>query len=86
MATLQIDSRRETQENQGDMTKPNELYAYFTITGDFDPASITARVAVEPTDCWTKGDENPRNHMERKFSRWSLYSRLERTRPSGVAA
>jgi hypothetical protein len=37
-------------------------------------------VGVTPTECWLKGDVNPRTPLERKFSRWSLYSRLERTR------
>ena len=63
------------------MTRPNELYAYFTITGDFDPADITTRLGVQPTDSWAKGSLHPFNHMERKFSRWSLYSRLQRVRP-----
>jgi hypothetical protein len=62
------------------MTEPNEQYAYFTITGDFDPADISKLVGVMPTECWLKGDINPRTQYERKFSRWSLYSRLERTR------
>ena len=62
------------------MTKPNEQYAYFSITGSFDPADITARVGVEPTECWRQGDLNPRNRLGRKFSRWCLYSRLSRER------
>ncbi|HXB66738.1 MAG TPA: DUF4279 domain-containing protein [Candidatus Acidoferrales bacterium] len=62
------------------MTEPNEQYAYFTVTGDFDPADISQLVGVPPTECWLKGDVNPRTQIERKFSRWSLYSRLERTR------
>ena len=62
------------------MFRPNEQYAYFTITGEFDPALISARVGAVPTDSWNKGDLHPVNGMERKFSRWSLYSRLERTR------
>jgi hypothetical protein len=61
------------------MIRPNEQYAYFTITGEFDPAEITARVGVIPTDSWKKGDLHPINRLERKFSRWSLYSRLERS-------
>jgi hypothetical protein len=62
------------------MTELNEQYAYFTITGDFDPADISQMVGVTPTECWLKGDVNPRTQLERKFSRWSLYSRIERTR------
>ena len=63
------------------MTKDNEQYAYFTVTGDFDPASITARVHLEPTEQWVKGSRNERTCLERKFSRWSLESRLERSVP-----
>jgi hypothetical protein len=62
------------------MTKPNETYAYFTVTGDFDPTEISRLSGATPTECWLKGDINPRTRMERKFSRWSLYSRLEHTR------
>ena len=61
------------------MTETNEQYAYFTVTGDFDPADISQVVGVSPTECWLRGDVNPRTQLERKFSRWSLYSRLERT-------
>ncbi|HWQ52879.1 MAG TPA: DUF4279 domain-containing protein [Bryobacteraceae bacterium] len=60
------------------MTEANQQYAYFTVTGDFDPADISELVVVTPTECWLKGDVNPRTQYERKFSRWSLYSRLER--------
>ena len=62
-----------------EIMKENELYAYFTITGDFDPADITARVDVEPTESWRKGELHRGNQLERKFSRWSLHSRLDRT-------
>jgi hypothetical protein len=58
------------------MTKDNEQYAYFTLTGDFDPKIITDRLGVEPSESWRKGDRNERTHYERKFSRWSLHSRL----------
>jgi hypothetical protein len=58
----------------------NEQYAYFTVVNDFDPAEITARVGVQPTKCWRRGDVCPRTHRERRFSRWSLYSRLGRER------
>jgi hypothetical protein len=62
------------------MTEPNEQYAYFSITGDFDPDDISRLAGVAPTESWRKGDVNPRTQLERKFSRWSLYSRLDRTR------
>ena len=61
------------------MTEPNEQYAYFSITGDFDPAEISRVVGVAATESWRKGDVNPRTPLERKFSRWSLYSRLARS-------
>jgi hypothetical protein len=60
------------------MTEPNEHYAYFTLTGDFDPMDISKLVGVKPTESWHKGDVNPHTQIERKFSRWSLYSRLDR--------
>ena len=62
------------------MTESNEQYAYFTIAGDFDPADISREVGVAPTECWIKGSVNQRTQLERKFSRWSLCSRLEKTR------
>ena len=58
------------------MSEENKCYAYFTVVGSFDPESITNRVGVNPTDSWRVGDLNPRNSLERKFSRWSLRSRL----------
>ena len=60
------------------MSEPNQQYAYFTITGTFDPAEITAEVGMDTSKCWKVGELNPRNSLERKFSRWSLESRLSR--------
>lgn len=60
------------------MTDSNEQYAYFTVTGDFDPAEISRAVALQPTECWKKGAINPKTQLERQFSRWSLFSQLER--------
>jgi hypothetical protein len=62
------------------MSRPSEQYAYFTITDSFDPEEITHRTGVNPTDSWKKGDLHPKRGMERKFSRWSLCSRLEADR------
>jgi hypothetical protein len=62
------------------MADQNEQYAYSTIAGGFDPAEITARVGVTPTDCRRQGDPHPRTQQPNKFSRWSLYSRLGRDR------
>lgn len=59
------------------MTKDNEQYAYLTITGDFDPKVITERLDLQPSECWKKGDRNERTQREKKFSRWSLKSRLD---------
>ena len=61
------------------MAKDNEQYAYLTVVGDFDPATITAQLGLEPSKAWTKGERNERTHLERKSSRWSLNSRLERS-------
>jgi hypothetical protein len=63
------------------MTKDNEQYAYFSLAGDFDPSSITARIGIEPSESWMKGTRNERTHYERKFSRWSLDSRIARSEP-----
>jgi hypothetical protein len=63
------------------MSKPNEQYAYFTIVGDFDPEEITRVLTISPSDSWRKGDLHPRTRLERKFSRWSLKTRLPKTEP-----
>jgi len=59
------------------MTKDNEQYAYFTVSGDFDPAVITQQLGMQPSESWQKGDLNERTRYERKSSRWSLNSRLD---------
>jgi len=61
------------------MSELNEQYAYFTIVGDFDPEEITRAVRVRPSESWRKGELHPRTRLERKFSRWSLDSRLPKT-------
>ena len=66
------------------MTEPNEQYACFTIVGDFNPSEISNLTETTPTECWSRGEINPRTRLERKFSRWSIYSRLERTRELGA--
>jgi len=58
--------------------KDNEQYAYFAVADGFDPADITARVGVQPTDSWRRGDQCVQTLRERQFSRWSLHSRLDR--------
>jgi hypothetical protein len=61
------------------MTKPNGYKAYFTLAGDFDPIEITKSIGIEPSETWRKGDRNEQTHFERRFSRWSLNSRLSET-------
>jgi hypothetical protein len=60
------------------MVEENQQYAYFALEGGFDPADITARVGVQPTECWRRGEVCDSTRRERKASRWSLYSRLDR--------
>lgn len=62
------------------MSEPNECYAYFAIAGDFDPQEITSRAGIAPTKAWRRGEIAPRTNRERRFSRWSLFSRLPRDR------
>jgi len=61
------------------MSKVNELYAYFSVKGMFSPEEITTRLGIVPTITWALGDLNPHNQKTRSCSRWSLYSRLERS-------
>lgn len=60
------------------MVEDNQQYVYFALGGDFDPADITVRVGVQPTECWRRGDICGRTRRERRASRWSLHSRLDR--------
>ncbi len=61
------------------MQRQNEQTAYFSVTGNFDPAEITRNVGVEPTESWSRGDHN--RGMPREQSRWSLHSRLPLVQP-----
>jgi len=61
------------------MTKNNEQYAYLTVVGEFSPETITTQLALMPSKAWMKGDLNEKTQLERKFSRWSIHSRLERS-------
>jgi hypothetical protein len=61
------------------MSQPNESYAYFALTGDFDPEMVTRQTGFAPTDSWRKGELHPRTRRERKFDRWELASRLPRS-------
>lgn len=60
------------------MPDDNQHYAYFSVTGDFDPAALTTRLGLPPTESWRRGDACPRTRRERQFSRWKLASRLDR--------
>lgn len=60
------------------MADKNQQYAYLRILGSFDPAEITTRVGVVPTECWRQGDAHPRMQRARRFSKWALHSRLDR--------
>ena len=45
---------------------------YFALKGeDFKPAEITARLGIEPTTTWQKGDQGQYN-SQLKFSSWQL--------------
>jgi len=61
------------------VSEPNECYAYFGISGSFDPAEITNRVGIIPTRTAGEGESIPGSNARKKYSRWSLHSRLERT-------
>ena len=61
------------------MTKANKCYAYFHVAGSFDPAQITERVGINPTESSLEGSVIERTKMVRKCSRWGLRSRLETT-------
>ena len=62
------------------MSKPDTWYAYFGISGSFDPAEITRRIGVSPSyEIWL--GEPGRYAKAVKCSRWQLRSRLETTDP-----
>jgi len=59
------------------MSKPNQAYAYFSLSAfDEEPEAITEMIGLTPTDTWKKGDVHPTARYERRFSRWTLRSRL----------
>ena len=62
------------------MSTPDTCYAYFVVTGSFDPAEITRRVAMLPTYSVGLGEAG-RYAKAVKCSRWELRSRLETTAP-----
>ena len=38
------------------MKNKNSCYTYFKIVGEFDPAEITKRLRIEPSESWRKDD------------------------------
>jgi hypothetical protein len=59
--------------------KPNECYAYFCVSGSFDPDEITECVGVKPAKSSREGEPLPKSAIKHKSSRWALHSRLEGT-------
>lgn len=60
------------------MTETDECYAYFFVSGLFDPDEITQRVGIAPTRYFLEGDLVPRTRIRHKCSKWELHSRLSR--------
>jgi len=56
-----------------------EYYAYYSVSGSFDPVEITKRAGTVPTGCSREGDRIPGSQQRYKCSRWSLHSRIEKT-------
>ncbi|MEG3898838.1 MULTISPECIES: DUF4279 domain-containing protein [unclassified Microcoleus] len=59
----------------------SEIYAYFMLTGmEFEPEEVTAKVSINPTETWRKGDLiNPRGTRRHKENGWSVYSQIEKS-------
>jgi Domain of unknown function (DUF4279) len=62
------------------MSTPDTWFAYFAISGSFDPAEITHRLGMSPTYAVRLGDPG-RYTKAVKCSRWELRSRVEETSP-----
>lgn len=53
------------------MEKSNS-YVYFALSGDdFDPKQVSARIGIEPTESWQKGDKGKYN-PSMSFASWKL--------------
>ncbi len=51
-----------------------KVYAYLSIVGfDVEPAAISSRLALTPTESWNQGDDGP--FGARNFAAWRLFSR-----------
>jgi hypothetical protein len=62
------------------MTTADTWYAYFCVTGSFDPDEITRRIGVSPTYAVKEGE--PGRYVKKtKCSRWQLRSRLGEQEP-----
>lgn len=61
------------------MSTPDTWYAYFEISGSFDPDEITQKIGVSPTYAIRSG--KPGRYAIAKCSRWELRSRLKDTDP-----
>lgn len=48
-------------------------YVYFALKGEcFDPAQVTARLGVAPSQTWQKGDPTRYGNRQRQYSAWEL--------------
>ena len=48
-----------------------DSYAWFDFRGEnLEPAEITARLGIEPTEAWKKGDKHRNGFHYRRFSLW----------------
>ena len=68
------------------MTSPPETdreYAYFRVSGSFDPGEITNLLGMEPSEDWRVGDifERRGHQFARRDSCWKLDSGLNDTHP-----
>ena len=62
------------------MGTPDTWYAYFHVSGSFDPDEITQDLGVTPTETAREGGVG-RYSKKRPCSLWALHSRLERNAP-----
>ena len=60
------------------MTCPDTWYAYFHLRGSFNPAEITERLGIVPTNAVKEGEPG-RSGRPVQCSRWELRSRLADT-------
>ncbi len=62
------------------MSLPDTWYAYFVVTGSFEPSDITRKVGISPTYAIKEGDPG-RYAKAVMCSRWELKSRLDSELP-----